>query len=1212
MKKFKLISVALFSLFTLSTARQSVVSAEDKLTESTESVAEDVSDKKVEIDESLKEEADKATVVQGADGLMYVVVDENNPDKLLRADDPLEDLEKNTGAVEVGIDEARQKKADRADEEIKDFEDVDYNDVNSLQSALNNPKFPFVDEEKLSDLLSKTKDTYESEALVKKTRGYFGQRILELSNNLNDVPKNAKVSRSALVSARASRVSETRINPPAGYPWVMYLVRSNGYSYTENYAVRRTIDGKEAFCLQAGVTATNTYTGSTSGYLSSSQREVISSILTAYKEFGGWANNDAGKQRWIGAQRLVWSNSNEKPRSVSVTPNWRAGSDNWVNELSARANVIRIRPKWDATSKTANEGDKVTFKVTNSWGNHNLYVKSVSGGGKATFSGNTLTVDTNGATGTKMTIDMVKGTKPNETQATTVWSNGAYQKLVTGNFYVGTSVTVNVKRKGTVEVIKVDSDTKNALAGATFRFTYSGKSKDVTSGTNGRAKLTERLKAGTVVKVKEIKAPNGYQLDPTEFSMTVKENKNVTTTRNNKKSTGSVEIEKVGDLDGLPLPNVVFAIYGSDNKIVKDNLKTNASGKIRVDNLKFGKYYALEKQGVAGYAPDGVKYNFEINSATTSAKPAKVKVTNIYKVSVSEKVSDMNEKQVLKNTWSADSSDFLQYDILTGTLSKSGNNAVKSFVIEGNYDSKNVDLTKTEVFVGSSNVTSKFDISNDTGSGKALAKAKANTLTANDTYEKAYTLRLTMKIKKSTLENNQQKATLKIIKNSKVTVGSKISKSATSNNVETTLFSRKITINHIDEKDKSLLKQDTDYKYDGEKYEYEPRTDLLDKDGNRYKSEVIHTGKVDGKDITLTTPYHIPALTVNVDRIQIDTAKAEMIGHLPTEVTLSKKEEYPNELSKIVFKVKITDKNKNKVVYDKDFKYKDFESKIFLRLATDYLTKDQKVDYSVDVVLVENPDKNKFETETKDLKTVGYTATEKVLTNRDLQNEKVDYSAVVRTVKERINNKPIQEYKERISYKFTEKTRTKTGYGVSVDLEPTYMNEIGKEAKMTVYSYPNDDLVDSKIDEIYPSSNEKTEVKMDRMKNDSKVESDVLTQNLLFQFPHMNIERKTGNVYADSQKDYQSIKYELIDGNRKLYVPIWCDLGDYSIGIKSNTIGSNHISLDMNRTLDVYAYMYATIDSETSKEDELLLMPVYPDSAKPEGWNQNELNWLGK
>ncbi|HAR0890166.1 TPA: hypothetical protein IYZ30_001056 [Enterococcus faecium] len=1212
MKKLKLISVALISLITLSTARQSVVSAEG--TSTAEAVVEESGDKKVAIDDKVKNEAEKATVIQGADGQFYVVANESDKDKLVSSETPqiAEKTEGDFTAVEVGIDEKRQEKADQADQEIKDFDEIDLDDVESLQSAVNSEDLPFIEEDQVAEELSKAKDLEESEQILMQTRFFYAEEILNQTNNLNDVPSMLKESKVALLASVSKTVSETTINPPSGYPWLMYIVRSNGYSYTEDRGIRRTIDGKDAFCLQAGVTAAKTYTDGGSSYLSTSQKEMITSIISAYRELGGWTNNDAGKQRWMAAQILVWENSNEKPKSITITPNHKAGVTDWKSKIATRASQIRTRPQWDATSKTVYEGEKATFTVKNSWGDHNLYVESVSGGAKATISGNKLTVDTNGSTATKITVNMVKGSKTNEKYPTTVWVNGSYQKLVTGSFYVSTSVTVNVKRKGTVDVLKVDAETKKPLANATFRFTYDGKTKDVKSGTDGKAKLGERLKAGTVVKVKEITAPSGYQLDSSEFSITVKENQNVTTTRTNKKSTGSVEIEKIGDLDELGLPNVVFTIYSSDNKIVKDNLKTDSNGKIKVDELQFGKYYALEKQGVTGYDPDGKKYNFEITQDTSSEKPAKVKVTNIYEVSVNEKVSDMNENQVLKNVWSADPNDYLQYDITTGNLKKSGERNVQSFTIEGFYDNKNVDVSKSEVYVGSTNVTNSFDINNDIGNGKIIAKAKATVLTNNDFYNKSYNLRITMKIKKSTLENTEKQKPLTIVKNSKITVGSKISKSVNSNDVETVLYSRKITINHIDEKDKHLLKQDIDYKYDGETYEYKPRIDLFDNDGNNYKSAVVHKGKIEGKDTVLTTPYHIPVFSVNVDQIQIDTARAVKNGYLPTELILSKKEEYEKELEKIVFKVKLTDIDNNKVVYDENFKYKEFNSHMSIDLPTEYLTKNKKINYSIDILLVENPDKNKFETETKDLRTIGYTSSEKVLTNKDMTNNQVNYSAVVRTVKERASNKPVKEFIESINYKFTDNTKTKTGYGISVDLEPTYRNEIGKQIDMKVYSYPMNELIDSKIDEIYQSGRKETEVKMDRLKNDGKVESGINTQNLSFKFPHINIERKTGNIYADSQKNDESIKYELIDGGRKLYVPIWCDLGNYSIAIKSRNFGGNYISLDMNQNIDVYAYMYATIDSETKKEDELLLEPVYPESTLPDGWNKNEIDWLIK
>ena len=68
--------------------------------------------------------------------------------------------------------------------------------------------------------------------------------------------------------------------------------------------------------------------------------------------------------------------------------------------------------------------------------------------------------------------------------------------------------------------------------------------------------------------------------------------------------------------------------------------------------------------------------------------------------------------------------------------------------------------------------------------------------------------------------------------------------------------------------------------------------------------------------------------------------------------------------------------------------------------------------------------------------------------------------------------------------------------------------------------------------------------------------------------------------------------------------------GDYNLTLQSNVIGRNFIQLSMNQTLSVYANMYATIDSKTKKEDELLLTPVYPDTTVPKGWSKAEITWL--
>lgn len=504
-------------------------------------------------------------------------------------------------------------------------------------------------------------------------------------------------------------------------------------------------------------------------------------------------------------------------------------------------------------------------------------------------------------------------------------------------------------------------------------------------------------------------------------------------------------------------------------------------------------------------------------------------------------------------------------------------------------------------------VSSSFDI---TTSGNVFhSVAKSSVLKTDQFYNKDYRTEIVTKpASKEALDD--------LLESNVVTFKNKVDvvvngKQKTSDEVITRLYRRQITTNHIDEKTKKLLNQTIEYKYDGDSYLYEPRNDLVDDKGDSYKSTVKRSGKVQGKDLVLEIPYHIPTLEINVERIQIDTSKAVANGNLPTSLKFSKNFEYEKELDNIVYEVRITDSDNKNVVYDEEFKLKDYQDNKDITLPTDYLSKDKKVNYVIDILLVENPDNNKFVTETKNLPTHAYTASEKVLTNNDLNINKINYSAVVRTVKER-GNPTVKEFKESIAYDFNPTVKSKTGYGFSLSLYPTYKNEIGEKVNVEIYSYADNGLVDSYINEVYEAGESQTEIKLDQTRDDSKTEANTNIQTLTFEPPHMNVERKTGNLFTDGQtsENNSNIKYELVDGGRSFYIPIWADLGEYTIDTKSNTFGSNLISLNMSKKADVYAYMHATINNETSMEDELSLKPVYPDSSKPEGWTDEELNWL--
>lgn len=1159
-------------------------------------------------EETLNKEQE-STVVQGADGLLYVVADKSDKEQLLSSDTPqiAEKTEGDFTAVEVGVDEKRQEKADQADQEIKDFDEIDLNDVESLQSAVNSDDLPFIEEDQVAEELSKAKDLKESEQILMQTRFFYAEEILNQTNNLNDVPSMLKESKVALLASVSKTVSETTINPPSGYPWLMYIVRSNGYSYTEDRGIRRMIDGKDAFCLQAGVTAAKTYTDAGSSYLSTSQKETITSIISAYRELGGWANNDAGKQRWMAAQILVWENSNEKPKSITITPNHKAGVTDWKSKMTTRAGQIRTRPQWDATSKTVYEGEKATFTVKNSWGDHNLYVESVSGGAKATISGNKLTVDTNGSTATKITVNMVKGSKTNEKYPTTVWANGSYQKLVTGSFYVSTSVTVNVKRKGTVDVLKVDADTKKPLANATFRFTYDGKTTDVKSGTDGKAKLGERLKAGSVVKVKEITAPSGYKLNGTEFSITVGENTNVSKTWTNERLAGAVELTKIADVDQKSLDGVVFTLYKSDGSILQDNLKTDTNGQLKVKDLTLGSYYFKEKASLVGFETDSKNYSFTITADVTEAKPVKLTITNQYKLSASKTVSDKNETGKTSNTWSAAADDFLQYDLTTSTVEKLGSRYLADFVIEDQFPAETVAISTVQVLAQGSDVTDKFTITKDLTNGKVIATAKNTALTTSGFYGKSYNLRTKMMLKQEVL-TAKNKVTLSFSKQGSVKTGTK---TASSNAVTTTLPAFKLTVNHVTETEKALLKQVVETKYDGESYEYKPLDDLFDVKGNRYRSKVTRSGVVTGKDLVLEIPYYLPSLEINAEKVSILTGKASLTDNLKATITFSKSARYEEELKNVLYRLTVTDQKQKKTVFTKDISLGSYVSSLAVDLPTAGFTKGEKVPYSLSLQVLKNPDKVKAETDTIDFSTFGYTASEKVLTNADLKNGKLSYGAVSQTEATR-KTKTYVEKKETLQFDFEEQRSSKTGYGLPITLAPIYSSEIQDTPLLSFTLSSPTKLVDTYLDLQYVESKGNVQIPLDRTINQVAKQTTAAITSTKFEFPQISVEEKTGALYTQEQvkNPTKKISNKLLDGGRKFYLPIWAEKGDYNLTLQSNVIGRNFIQVSMNQTLSIYANMYATIDSKTKKEDELLLTPVYPDTTVPNGWSKAEITWL--
>lgn len=1187
----------------------------------------------------------KMSVVQGADGLTYVVA---NDGKLKKGSD--------SGSIEVAVNTKRQTEANDAHLAVNSFYDVDYNNVKSLQSALNNKNFPFLSTD--AELKANPKNAYDGIINHKKTKSYFAERILALSKNLNDIPSTytslSKDERRAVISkvyttapdveqtipkaksnglfgsiasffeskASAANVNQYRINPPTGYPWVMYIVRANGTDYTENVGVYRIINGQNAFCIEPGLASTSTYTGSTSG-LTQAQKIRISSYLTAYNEFGGWVQNQDGFNRWIATQILVWTAISQPPKSVTVTPNWASAVNNWRNELQARADVIKIAPTWNTQTQTVKKGTTANFTVTNAnnWGGYNLYVQSVSGGGSASYANGAVSVNTSNATSNVIKVNIYKGVSPGAYSAPTIWANGSYQKLITGNLAQMSTLTVNVTNpQGQVSITKTDKLSKEPLAGATFKFSYNNTSKDVVTDANGIALLPDKLDDGTKVTAVETKAPTGYLLYKGSINLTVVGGETTTANVADARDNGTLALTKTGDLGHTALPNIAFDIYNSDGTIYKNNVITDNSGNFSLKGMPIGDYYAVETNGSGGYYSSDKKYTFTITSDNWDKDPARLNIENNYDLKLNKTVSDMNESNVTTNNWSIHKDDFLKYD-LSANLQKAGTNNLTEFTLIDNIDSTHVDVTNARVF-GKNNktgeikdVTSLFTI-DTTKAGVVKAQVKASNLTNDSFYNTTYTLETKMKIKASFVAQGGNRSTLTIVEpgNASVTYGSQ--KTLTSNNVTTILQAKTITVNHVKDVDHNFIfKTDTMEKYVGENYSIPPYDQFMDGSFKYLPTTLEPQTGIVKDDMTLTFEYFNPQLDINADKITIDTAKAGT--ELPVHIDFSKDGD-ADLLGEAEWKVLVHDKTNNKDVFSKTFIVSNGVSNDDISLDASYLKKNTKTEYQFTIVITKK-DGGTVTTHTVNMDTFGYTSSEKVITNADADSKNhYNYTAVARTVKTRTDNKYV-ELSERIAFDFNSQFKSKTGYGFEVNLAPTYTSEIGDKSNLTINALISDKLIDSYLNSGsngYKSSNGVTTVPY---VNTNTLSNDV-SESMKFQFPTTYVEAKTGALFNDAQKQNVDPKIKSIsslsDGGHKFYLPIWLKVGVYdnAYELKSNVIGKNDIQIDIKSNINAYAQMISTLDSTTQKEDELLVQPVLPsmgsDDQKIFGLSDDDWIWI--
>lgn len=423
---------------------------------------------------------------------------------------------------------------------------------------------------------------------------------------------------------------------------------------------------------------------------------------------------------------------------------------------------------------------------------------------------------------------------------------------------------------------------------------------------------------------------------------------------------------------------------------------------------------------------------------------------------------------------------------------------------------------------------------------------------------------------------------------------------------------RNVTVNYYDNRTGEKIKESKKYKkVRGEKYsEKHPSI----KSGE-YKYRYIRTdgdkesGTIGGKNIVINYHYDKPLAKLSFDKLQIYTAKSTK--GLPVKVHLSKEMNYKTTL-KDFEKKKITVALylKDKKIVSKTYSAKELPKKIEMTIPSDGLKAAVKNLYTVKF-LDFNKNDFKIDAAASELSTDGYAASEKTIKATSEKQKEFSYKGVVMTEKTPSAGKV---YYERLTFPLERIEKKKTGYGFERKVNLHYENEIGgKVAPAFDFEVPTS-LVDSYL--AYTKKGDRSLITMEQTNATNKKQGETSIYDLVYELPHINVERHTGNLFSDDQVESKDkkIAYELVDGGRKFYSPIWSDLGNYETKIKSKPMGVNLIKTEVTEQLELYASMYAHMDSKTKDLDEVLLKPVYADNpfpnGLPEGWTKKDIDWV--
>ncbi len=204
----------------------------------------------------------------------------------------------------------------------------------------------------------------------------------------------------------------------------------------------------------------------------------------------------------------------------------------------------------------------------------------------------------------------------------------------------------NKKITSTLKVTKNDED-KILLSGIKFGV-YNLEDKLISEHTTDENGYFEVVLEYGKYYFKEISTLDSYVLNDEKVHFEVKEEGAVIEkTMTNKFKTGTLEFTKTDLVNGEVIPNTLIEVYNSKDELVFSG-KTDENGKVVIEELRYGKYYIIEKEAATGFVITDEKVEFEIKENGEIVK-AEMKNRPIYGTLEFTK-TDISTSEPLPNT----------------------------------------------------------------------------------------------------------------------------------------------------------------------------------------------------------------------------------------------------------------------------------------------------------------------------------------------------------------------------------------------------------------------------------------------------------------------------------------------------------------------------------------------------------------------------------